>query len=137
MLAMEQLALMLEQAGLGRRGETIFVHFMPAEVGSGIVLLDSLSGREIDYAGLPELRRFEFQAIIRDPKPLSARLKAQSVIDAITMLPAWREIPAINRDIPAARVLYIRPRHAPIIYPRADAGDGYEASVNFDAAGAE
>jgi hypothetical protein len=132
MLAMEQVAVMLQAASLGTIGTTIFVHRMPATLVSGLVVLSALGGVDIDYDGLPELRRENFQVIARHSTPNGAQALARRVSTALTLLAAWRTVPAYGTAIPAARVLYIRPRHSPIVFPRSDAGDLYEASVNFD-----
>jgi hypothetical protein len=43
----------------------------------------------------------------------------------------WRELPPAGNATNPVLVLYVRPRHDPIVFPRSE-GDLYEASVNFD-----
>jgi hypothetical protein len=133
-LAVEQITVMLATAGVGVPGQSLFAHRMPASVLRGLVVLPALVGGEIDYAGLPELRREAFQVIARDPAPGAARTLAARAMTALTLRPAWRLVPAFDLETPAVWVLYIRPRHGPIVFPRSDGGDIYEASVNFDCA---
>jgi len=131
MLAMEQVAKMLADASLGTLGTTIFVHGMPPTIKTGLVVLSALSGNDIDYAGLPDLRREGFQVIARDTGAPAAMALAVQASNALTLPASWRQLPAFD-SIPAAWVLYIRPRHSPFVFPRSDVGDVYEASVNFD-----
>lgn len=130
MLAMEQVAAVLAQAGLGVVAKTIFVHRMPNSVNAGLLVLPSLTGADIDY-DMPSFRREQFQVIARGVAPPAVQALAVAASEALTIQRGWTTISAVG-IIPAANILFIRPRHTPIVFPRSDAGDLYEASVNFD-----
>lgn len=129
-LGLEQLAAVLAAANLGTPGQSLFIHRMPAEIQQGILLLTPLAGMEIDHE-LPGWRRGGFQMIVRATSANNAIQLALSAGTALT----WAQpktLAAISL-YPAMRVLFCRPLHDPIMYPRSD-GNLIEASVNFEMA---
>jgi hypothetical protein len=129
MLVMEQVANLLVAAGLGTLGKDLFVHGMPESVPAGLVVLNRVAANDIDY-DLPAWRRDGFQVVARHGSPLEAEKLARRVMAALHFH-GWRQLaPAGAMTVPTD-VLFIRPRHEPIVYPRSP-GDLHEASVNFD-----
>lgn len=128
MLGMEQIATVLAQASLGQIGKSIFVHRMPGEISSGLVVLNQLSGYSIDWE-LPGFKIGKFQVIARHTSVPQGLSLARGAMAALTwqeprMLPAQAGL----NDILVRRVL---PMHDPITYPRSD-GDMVEHSINFE-----
>lgn len=119
---LEALAQLLENAGLGVQGESIFVHMMPSTVGQGVLLLGPLSGTPIDHE-LPNYRKTHFQAIVRHKSYSSGKALAEAVSNALTL---------INTTLPGYNVKFILPRHEPVVFPVSE-GDFLEISVNFEA----
>lgn len=128
MLGMEQIVTLLQTAGLGVPGVSLFAYKMPATVAQGIVVLNPLAGGDIDH-DLPGYLKGSFQVIIRAPKIADGRTLADRVSAALT----WqvpRSLPA-NAGVPALILRRCLPRHTPIGFPRSD-NDLVEFSINFD-----
>lgn len=120
---LEELAKRLEEAGIGIRGRTIMVYFMPPNVDGGVLLRIGLDGAEIDHE-LPGYRpRASFQLIVRAKTYDIGFDVTRRASEALT-LPA-------ETTLGSLRFNYCRPRHDPIVYPRSS-GAGLEFSVNFD-----
>lgn len=120
-MILEALAGVVQTAGLGVPGKTLFIHTIPSNVKSGIGLLMPLDGIAID-SELPGYRKGKVQAIVRHVEHALGATMANSVMDALTFL---------NRDLTGIHVHYCRPRHEPIVFPKST-GDLLEFSINFD-----
>lgn len=129
MLAMEQVAALLAAAGLGTPGKDLFVHRMPDGCPAGLVVLNRLAAQAIDW-NLPRYRRDSFQVVARHRLPLEAERLARRAMEALTLF-GWRELPPAGAVERPTAVMFIRPRHEPIVYPRSES-DLHEASVNYD-----
>lgn len=120
---LDEIAERLESNNVGTLERDIFIHFMPAEVKRGVVLIESLSGAMIDHE-LKGMNRTAVQAVVRNPDYSAGIAKAKEVITALT----------IERELlTKVTVNYMRARHQPVVYPRSDAGNTLEVSINFDA----
>jgi hypothetical protein len=129
---LEQLSKRLETANLGTRGVNIFVHFMPATVTKGLVLLPSLAGDPINWE-LPGWHKANsFQIIVRDTSVDRGYQFATSCVSALTIT-TDTILAAIAPDIPAIQVRYIRPRHDVVVLPRSPS-NYFEFSINFESA---
>lgn len=114
---------LLESAGLGKRGESLFLFNMPDTATRGIVLLSSLSGEKIDHE-LPGYRKPDFQIVARAHDYLVGHDLAKSAMEALTI--------SQETMLDGMQVKFVRPRHEPVSYPVSD-GNYIEWSVNFDA----
>lgn len=111
----------LQSAGLGVQGETIFINRMPPAAQRAILLRSPLAGTKIDYE-LPGFYQTEFQLIARshdyaDGEALVTQAMAMLLIE-------------VETDIDGVRVNYCRPRTDPITYPLS-LGNLLEFSVTF------
>lgn len=133
-MRLEQLAYRLELAGLARRGEDLYIHYMPPSVSRAVVILPSLAGDPINWELGPNWRNAHaFQVVVRDPKIPDGLNRATEINNALTILQTTT-LPAMpDLNIPSALVRYIRPRHDIIAFPRSPA-NYFEFSTNFDAA---
>lgn len=131
MLTMEHVAARILAAGLDyTAGTNLFIHRMPSNVTKGLVVLPALVGTEIPR-DLRGFMRGSFQIITRDPSPLVSASQALAAANAVELDAGWVMLPATG-STPEARVHSLLARHLPIVFPRSDEGDVYEASVNFD-----
>jgi hypothetical protein len=120
----------LESAGLGTIGQSIFGHYMPAEVRSGILVLSSLAGNSISYE-TPGFRMDDrFQVIVRDTTAQNAMDVGRSVRDALVATERF-VMPSGVAGVPNMLVSYIRPISDPILFPRAQSGL-FECSLNSE-----
>lgn len=109
------------------------MHYMPAGVEKGVVLLPSLAGDPINWElGGHWRNAHAFQAIVRDFDIPCGSQRAVDVNKALTILqettlPAMPEL-----GIPSVVIRYIRPKHDVITYPRSPA-NYFEFSTNFEA----
>jgi hypothetical protein len=133
-MRLEQLARRLEIAGLGTRGQDLFIHYMPAQVTVGMVLLPSLAGDPIDWelGGGWRNSSHAFQLIARDANIPNGYKRASDAVNAL-LIQQDTILPAMDPDIPASNVRFIRPNHDIITYPRGPSGY-FEFSMNFQAA---
>lgn len=133
-MRMEQIALLINQTGIARSGIDLFIHTIPAEVISGVMIMPSLAGSRISFE-LPGFRKDAgFQIICRDAQLADAQMRAYALLKVLTitkrtLIPG---IPSINSDqsIPAVLLSYIRPLHDPQPYPR-QPSKAWEVSTNF------
>ena len=112
---------LLEDAGLGVKGETIFLNMMPVGARQAILLRSPLQGVPIDYE-LPNYYRAEFQLIVRSDNYAAGEALAAEVVSALTLT---------EQLVGDMRFTYCRPRTKPVSFPLSD-GDLYEFSVPFD-----
>ena len=134
-MQVEQIAAIIAAANLGVSGTTLFVNTMPATVMNGIVVLPSLSGNQIDWElGSRFMNNATFQIIVRVPtdKYRVGYNLAESISKTLT-IQTDTDISAIGTDIPACKILYMRPKHEIISYPRTQSGY-IEFSVNYEMA---
>jgi hypothetical protein len=122
-MRLEAFAALLQEAGLGKAGSTLFCYFMPDDVRQGIVLRIGLIGSPIDHE-LPGYRpQGTFQLITRAQSYDTAFDLAESAAAVLTL---------VNEPLGTEyHVNFSRARHEPIIYPRS-AGANLEAVINFD-----
>ena len=103
------LADLLENAGLGVKGESIFIGMMPAESDQAILLRNPLSGTLINHE-MPGFFQSHIQLIVRTP---SVEYSAgESLIER-----AIAALTASEKQIGTAFFNYIRPRTLPVVYP--------------------
>lgn len=114
------LAGIIETAGLAEIGVDLFVGTLPSDVARGAMLIDSLTGHDIDE-GLRGFFPSDCQLIVRDPDPQSGYERALALSNAITIA---------NQSNADVEVIWCRPMTLPITYPRGDADD-IETSVRF------
>lgn len=114
------IAELIEGAGLGAAGVDLFVGTMPADVSRGVMLLDPLTGHEIDE-GLRGFFPTQIQMIVRDPDPLEGYARADALSKALTVT---------NVENDEVAIAWCRPTTLPVTYPRGDADD-VETSVRF------
>lgn len=111
---------LIEAAGLGEAGVDLYVGTTPADVVKGLMLVDPLTGHELDE-GMRGFVSGEFQMIVRDPDPEDGWARALAISRAISLNNVGDQTVAIT---------WIRPVTLPITYPRGDA-DTVETSVRF------
>lgn len=111
---------LIEQAGLAIPGVDLYVGTLPHDVKRGIMLLDPLTGHEIDD-GMRGFFNTQFQAIIRDPVLERAYETGLTVSQILTLN---------NVEGEGITISWLRPMTLPVSYPRGDAGD-IETSVRF------
>ncbi|SFJ50687.1 hypothetical protein SAMN03159338_1601 [Sphingomonas sp. NFR04] len=114
------LATFIEAAGIAQSGVDLFVGTLPADVPRGVMLIDPLSGHEIDE-GLGGFFSSQIQAVVRNPDPLEGFAVAERVAKALTL-------ERVEGD--GVKVVWCRPMTRPISYPRGEADD-IETSVRF------
>lgn len=111
---------LIEAANLGEAGTDLFVGTLPGDVAKGIMLVDPLTGHEIDE-GLRGFFASEFQMIVRDPDPTAGYERASAVCAVVNVN---------NVEGDGIDIAWCRPATLPISYPRGDADD-IETSVRF------
>ena len=114
---------LLEDAGLGRRGETLFINEMPAKVVKGILVKNKLSGTMINWE-IPGYYKTGFQIIVRATGYEEGSALATELSVALTMN---------NVQIDDMNVRYLHPRHLPVCFPVTPGGQR-ERPINFDIA---
>lgn len=108
-----QLANMIQAAGLGVIGQTIFIGTIPADVKSGVMLRDPMIGVEIDK-GMSGFYSADITVIVRDPEVQAGYAKAESISAVLDVA---------NVDAPEIFISWLHPATKPISYPRGDAND--------------
>jgi len=128
-MRLEIIAEVLASVGLGRIGESIFVHHMPPECREGVMVKTPLTGIEI-CAELPGYYRGGLQVIVRAQKHERGEEMAKTVLRALSTLQRKEYIHPQTRQ-PEMIVNQMIPKALPVRYPRSD-GNGIEWSINFD-----
>lgn len=118
----------LEKAGLGRAGETIFLDEMPADCKRGILIKTPLSGIRFDHY-LPGYFKTRIQVIVRARTRADGNDYAQQVLKALWTQEVKDYTDPATGDF-AMRTLQVLPDTQPISFPRSD-GSGVEWSINF------
>lgn len=113
---------LIETAGLGVKGESLFLEMMPAEAGLAIMLRSPLSGTPINYEILG-LFRTEFQLIVRGYSYVETKALMVAAIAAVTKTEV---------QVGEMFVKHARPRTEPVAFPLSK-GNLLEFSVMFDA----
>lgn len=114
----------LENQGIGKAGETIFINQMPDTCDEGVLLRMPFMGTPIDYY-LPGYRKTEFWMIVRSKNYGAAKELAQAASDAINH--PYGEVTIDNM-----KINYLRPQNDPVHFPTS-AGGYTEFLVIFDA----
>jgi hypothetical protein len=125
-MKLEILAQLIQDAGLGTIGEDIYVHSMPADVTSGVLLRDPLAGTKVD-PGLPGYYRSRLQTIVRAPDHASGKTRSEAVAKVLEM--GKRIFNNADGSL-AMQVNYIYLEQLPIVYPWTPA-NVLEWSLNF------
>lgn len=117
------LADLLETAGLGTKGGTLFIDMLPAEATQAILLRNPLSGTPIDHE-LPGYYQSHLQMIVRTPAGKYA--DAEALIAAATAA-----LTVSEQRIGSMFFNYMRPKTLPVVYPLSK-GNLLEFSVQLD-----
>ncbi len=117
------LANVLETAGLGVKGDTLFLDMLPATAEHGILLRNPLNGTKINYE-LPGFFKTEFQVIVRTPASEydAGEALIEAVVTALSLDDQQVEDHAFN---------YCRARTEPVAFPLSK-GNLLEFNVMFD-----
>lgn len=121
-MLLTELAKKIEGADIATSGENLFVHEMPSEVKSGVLMLEPLRGFEKDHE-LPGYRKGRFGVVVRAPDYQTGYPICLAVEKALTLVEA---------DCGAFFVKYCRSVHDPVRFPVSGA-DLIEFSLHFDA----
>lgn len=108
----------IQAAGHGQIGRTLFHTHMPAQVTEGTLVLTRVAIFKDPFTGL---RKGPFQVVCRAATPEAAHGKAVAIIDAL------RTEGAVLNEVDFK---FIFPINEPLVYPRTDGGQ-FEASVNY------
>lgn len=122
------LATILEDAGLGVIGETIFIHHMPDACAEGVLIRLPLIGIPIDHE-LPGYIKGRVQVIVRATAQSAGDALASEVMKALTIYATEYLDP--ETGVFAMKINYLRADTLPIVYPRS-VGNLKEWSINFD-----
>ena len=116
---------LLENAGIAKAGEDLYIYSMPENVRSGILVLDDPdTPTEIDEY-LPKLKKSDFRCIVRGNDYEQAMNLAYMVREELDKY----EVTTTT----GLKFLRIKPTYDPIAYP-VSGGDVIEVSVNLWAA---
>ncbi|MDX5412908.1 MAG: minor capsid protein [Rhodobacterales bacterium] len=99
----------------------LFTYTMPPTVSRGVLLVPSPVGLEINHE-VGKASSGRYQVIVRSEDYTAGLELANFVSESLTLL---------NLDLGEYTVVYSRPRHTPISFPRSE-GDQIEFSINFD-----
>jgi len=123
-MKLESVAEFLEDEGFGRRGTDIFAYHMPEEATTGILLLNPLSGTQIQH-DLPGYRKGMFMVVVRAADYQTGFALCSEISALLNM--------AETDKLADVLVKYIRPQHDPVVYPNST-GDNLEFAVAFETA---
>lgn len=118
---LESVALMLEEAGLGVQGESIFVHRMP-ETANGFILREGYGGDFINY-DYPGWREGDLLLTYRSPSYADGKEKIALAMTTLSF--------PYGVTIGDVIYKYMRPRTTPMVYPQT-AGSNTEFAVHID-----
>jgi hypothetical protein len=124
-MSLETIALILEDADCGIRGENIFVNMIPSEVVEGILLRQPFGGFMIDHE-LPGFRNTSFGLIVRSREYSSGLALIEKATNALSV--TGETMWGTNMQ-----VKFARPRHEPFVYPLS-VGNLFEFITNIDLA---
>lgn len=120
MTNLDKIAELLEEASLGRRGESIFIYRMPAEA-IGFLLREGHSGDLIDHE-LPGYRKGDFMLTYRSNDAKAGQAQMKSAMSVLTF-----------QDVEYDEIMYYycRPEREPMVYPLS-LGNMVEQMVMFN-----
>lgn len=110
----------LQSQGFGTTGVDLFAYAMPDGISRGLLVTSQMPIYRHQYAN--ELYRGEFQVVARGSDHDEIRSRLGSVADALN---------ARGVVLGDMNFRFIFPKHAPLVFPRADS-QLLEASVNFE-----
>jgi hypothetical protein len=125
-MRLDIIAKILEDAGLGVQGQSIFIHRMGEEVAQGILIRVPIVGTPVNPE-LPDYYKGEVQVIVRASTQAVGDGLAKQVMDLLTIY---------NRDFYDAQGVFqfqikqMYPMKLPIVYPRST-GYATEWSMNM------
>lgn len=102
----------LEEAGIGKIGETLTFDTMPISITRGVCVRSNISGDNIDYE-IPGLGRGEFRLIARSAKYQDGE---KLLMDAIKTIRVQKQPVMFGK----MRVRYCLPVTTPMIFPLSD-----------------
>ena len=113
----------LQDAGLGVSGSTLFLNMLPSEATQGILLRNPLRGTDIDYE-LIDYYKTQFQLIVRTTgdKLIDGEMEIRAVLKALTIN---------ERQVEDHYFKYCRPHTEPVVFPISK-GNLIEFNVMFD-----
>lgn len=120
----EAFANLMQKAKVGTVGADIFCHYMPANVKSGVLLINPNTGINIDH----ELKGFfydSFTIIVRNSTITKTLEKANKIMDMF---------PVEETESEGVYFRLVRPMTMPITYPKND-GALIEAGIPIEFAG--
>lgn len=117
---------LIDNAGLGQSGKTLFKHQMPAECERGILLRFPLEGVKYDME-LPGYHDFDLEVIVRAKEISDGEMFAEQVVDVLKTN-RRRTFNNLATGLPELLVNFMAPRTLPIGFPRLE-GNGREWSV--------
>lgn len=117
---LEGVAQILQAAGVGVPGQTIFVNFMPADK-KGMLLRQGFGGTPIDPE-LPGYRKSSFMLIVRDKQYQAGKALIDAAMASLTL-----------EDVSAGgmKINYMRPRNEAFVY-QPSPGSNIEFTTNID-----
>lgn len=124
---LEVVAQILQDANLGRIGQDIFIHYMPAETKRGIMLRLPLTGVEVNHY-MPGFYKSRFQVIVREQRIEAGETLSHAVVKALYTDLRTEYVTPRGENL---LVHYIHHDSWPIVYPLSD-GNAREWSINFD-----
>lgn len=124
MINLDVLTTLLTNAGV----TTVYQHYMPPEIKSGVLLRQPLEGVDHDHY-LPGYFRAKVQAIVREQTHAAGETIANLVERTLTI--KQRTTYKNESDEVVMVVNHLLPKTRPIRYPRSD-GNGIEWSINFE-----
>lgn len=116
------LATRLEDANVGKKAKTIFLHMMPAECKLGVLIRPPLTGVPIDWE-LRDYYKTDFQLIARSHDYEDGFNKMNAAVEALTI--------HMDTQVGDMFVRYLRPCHKPVAFPLSD-GNFVEFSVRME-----
>lgn len=112
MIDFEAILKKLEEAGVGKIGQTLHYDTMPISVRKGVCVRSNISGDDIDYE-IPGLGRGEFRLIARSAKYQEGE---KLLLDAIKAIRIQKQPVVFGK----MRVRYCRPVTTPMSFPLSD-----------------
>lgn len=109
----------IELAGKGISGKTLFHTHMPAGKGEGVLVLSRVPVSIDPYTGL---KKGTFQVITRSTNVLTSHSLAVEIMKVLETEGAKHG---------EVDFKFIKPQHEPLVFPRTDGGQ-FEASVNYN-----
>lgn len=125
---LDVLSQVITAADLGTLGKDLFQHHMPDAVTEAIMLKEPLAGTTINH-DLPGYLKGQIQLVVRSSTNATGDAKANRLLSVLTI---HNEAYADKNGVFLMKIVYLRPRTLPIIYPRTP-GNTIEWSIVFDA----